>query len=47
VAEAPYDKPEDSAEDVPNAGVVPNKFPGADVVVVVPSVNPGVVVLEH
>jgi hypothetical protein len=47
VAGAPNDKPEDSVEAVPNAGVLPNKFPGADVVAVVPSVNPDVVVLEH
>jgi hypothetical protein len=42
VVGTPNDKPEDNAEDVPNVGVVPNKFPD---VVVVPSVNPEVVVL--
>lgn len=47
VAGAPNDKPEDNVEDVPNTGVLPNKVPGADVVAVVPSVNPDVVVLKH
>jgi hypothetical protein len=41
VVGTPNDKPEDNAEDVPNVGVVPNKFP-VDVAVV-PSVNPEVV----
>jgi hypothetical protein len=44
VAGVTNDKFEDNVEGVPNVGVLPNKFPVEDVVVV-PSVNPGVVVL--
>jgi hypothetical protein len=43
VVGTPNVKPEDNAGDVPNVGVVPNKFPAG--VAVVPSVNPEVVVL--
>lgn len=47
VAAAPNDKPEDNVEDVPKVGVLPNKFPADNDAAVVPSVNPGVVVLEQ
>lgn len=46
VAAAPNDKPEDNVVGVPNVDVVPNKLPEDNGAVVVPSVNPDVVVLE-